>query len=108
MAVEIHRRIILSINNQAEGGWSGLHCPSGGVGKKRSTEPSPLIVLIDRQSTDEHGRHCRVSGQSLRFFGRTRVQNFLSTINFLVSAIALAGFKPLGQVFVQFMIVWQR
>ncbi len=31
-----------------------------------------------------------------------------STISFLISAIALAGFRPLGQVLVQFMIVWQR
>ena len=31
-----------------------------------------------------------------------------STIFFLISAIALAGFKPFGQVCVQFMIVWQR
>ncbi len=31
-----------------------------------------------------------------------------STINFLISAIALAGLRPFGQVRVQFMIVWQR
>ena len=31
-----------------------------------------------------------------------------STIIFLISAIALAGFNPFGQVLVQFMIVWQR
>ena len=31
-----------------------------------------------------------------------------STIIFLISAIALAGFKPFGQVCAQFMIVWQR
>jgi hypothetical protein len=31
-----------------------------------------------------------------------------STIIFLISAIALAGFKPLGQVCAQFMMVWQR
>lgn len=29
-------------------------------------------------------------------------------IIFLISAMALAGFKPLGQVRVQFMMVWQR
>lgn len=29
-------------------------------------------------------------------------------ISFLISAMALAGFKPLGQVRVQFMMVWQR
>jgi hypothetical protein len=31
-----------------------------------------------------------------------------STISFLISAIAFAGFSPLGQVWAQFMIVWQR
>ncbi|GEM94782.1 hypothetical protein RSP03_38490 [Cereibacter sphaeroides] len=31
-----------------------------------------------------------------------------STIIFLISAMALAGFRPLGQVLAQFMIVWQR
>jgi len=29
-------------------------------------------------------------------------------IIFLISAIALAGFRPFGQVFAQFMMVWQR
>lgn len=31
-----------------------------------------------------------------------------STIIFLIDAIAFAGFRPLGQVFAQFMMVWQR
>jgi len=31
-----------------------------------------------------------------------------STIIFLISAIALAGLRPLGQVLAQFMIVWQH
>jgi len=31
-----------------------------------------------------------------------------SAIIFLVSAIALAGLRPLGQTFAQFMMVWQR
>ncbi len=31
-----------------------------------------------------------------------------STIIFLISAIALAGFRPFGQAWEQFMIVWQR
>jgi aryl-alcohol dehydrogenase-like predicted oxidoreductase len=44
---------------------------------------------------------------------RTRIPRFYpgnsrSTIIFLISAIALAGFSPLGQVLAQFMIVWQR
>ena len=35
----------------------------------------------------------------------TRDQTCRSTIIFLISAMALAGFNPLGQVLVQFMIV---
>ncbi len=31
-----------------------------------------------------------------------------STIIFLIWAMALAGLRPLGQTFAQFMIVWQR
>ena len=33
---------------------------------------------------------------------------FRSTISFLISAIALAGLRPFGQAFAQFMMVWQR
>ena len=35
-------------------------------------------------------------------------QTARSTSSFLVSAIALAGLRPLGQTLAQFMIVWQR
>ena len=31
-----------------------------------------------------------------------------ATIIFLISAMALAGLRPFGQVLAQFMIVWQR
>ncbi len=30
------------------------------------------------------------------------------TISFLVSAMALAGFRPFGHTWAQFMMVWQR
>ena len=36
------------------------------------------------------------------------IQNCRSTIIFLISAIAFAGLSPFGQVWAQFMIVWQR
>ena len=39
---------------------------------------------------------------------RRLAQAARSAISFLVSAIALAGFSPLGQTLAQFMIVWQR
>ncbi len=35
-------------------------------------------------------------------------QSWRSTIIFLIDAMALAGFRPLGQVLAQFMMVWQR
>ncbi len=35
-------------------------------------------------------------------------QTWRATIIFLTSAIALAGFRPFGQAFAQFMMVWQR
>jgi len=39
---------------------------------------------------------------------RRRRQDCRSTIFCLISAMALAGLRFLGQVLVQFMIVWQR
>lgn len=38
----------------------------------------------------------------------TADQTRRSTSIFLISPIALAGFRPFGQVCAQFMIVWQR
>ncbi len=49
----------------------------------------------------DQDKRTRPSIQSDRYTTR-------STIIFLISAIAFAGFSPLGQVLVQFMIVWQR
>ena len=46
----------------------------------------------------------RAVGQPLRQVA----QAALSATSFLVSAIALAGERPFGQTFEQFMIVWQR
>jgi hypothetical protein len=43
-----------------------------------------------------------------RSTGSRSDQTTRSTISFLISAMALAGFSPLGQVLAQFMIVWQR
>ena len=37
-----------------------------------------------------------------------RPQTARAIIIFLISAMAFAGFRPLGQVLAQFMIVWQR
>ena len=45
---------------------------------------------------------CAMSASSVKNY------SVRSTIIFLISAIALAGFSPLGQVLAQFMMVWQR
>ena len=46
-----------------------------------------------------------VDGASI---AKKRPQTVRSTISFLISAIAFAGFRLFGQVLVQFMMVWQR
>ena len=53
-------------------------------------------------------RHDFAQGGARRGYRSLRRQTRRSTIIFLISAIALAGFRPLGQVCAQFMIVWQR
>jgi len=47
------------------------------------------------------------SARLCHFAGRLQIPRRAMSI-FLVSAMALAGFSPLGQVLVQFMMVWQR
>ena len=49
----------------------------------------------------------RAGGRGLPASGQDR-SDPPSTIIFLISAIALAGFSPFGQVCAQFMMVWQR
>ena len=70
---------------------------AGGAGEGAARELAPAepagMIGIGRRS----GRKLRNVAQAAR-----------SAISFLVSAIALAGFKPFGQTFAQFMIVWQR
>jgi len=60
--------------------------PHPSPARRGAQEPAPLLV-----------------GKDLICYTDLR-----STISFLISPIALAGFRPFGQVFVQFMIVWQR
>jgi len=38
----------------------------------------------------------------------SKAYTLLSTIIFLISAMAFAGFRPFGQAWVQFMMVWHR
>ena len=53
-------------------------------------------------------RRPRTSSSSRVAAHRSAPQTARSTSSFLVSAIALAGLRPLGQTLAQFMIVWQR
>jgi hypothetical protein len=57
-----------------------------------------------RKNSDESGAASVCAGH-LASIG---YQNRRSTIIFLISAMAFAGLRPLGQVCAQFMIVWQR
>ena len=43
-----------------------------------------------------------------RFFMAGSRQKRLSTISFLISAMAFPGLRPLGQTWVQLRMVWQR
>ena len=47
-------------------------------------------------------------GPPTQILGTTDARQTRATIIFLISAIALPGFKPFGQVFAQFIMVWQR
>ena len=53
------------------------------------------------------GGRADVLEQLARLFG-VLAHAARSAISFLVSAIAWAGLRPLGQTLAQFMIVWQR
>src|SRR4051812_19714336 len=92
--------------------------PAGGRREARAGEVSPavpaLIVGIGRRAARDSDvlqplglvvllAHvaCALRLAAIRQAAR-------SAISFLVSAIALAGLRPLGQTFAQFMIVWQR
>ncbi len=61
----------------------------------------PSAATATPAQTLEFGIH-----RQIIFFDAYQVRR--STMSFLISAIALAGFRPFGQVRVQFMIVWQR
>jgi len=68
------------------------------------------ITLLDwREHGEAYAGKMIATARALAAALRMRpVQSLRSTIIFLISAIAFAGLSPLGQVLVQFMIVWQR
>src|SRR6266404_1526074 len=80
------------------------------------TSASPLLLLPDPRTAEDRvnqgkqkaGRINPLPEWSRSFSEGCSGQIVRSTIIFLISAIALAGFRLLGQVLVQFMMVWQR
>lgn len=73
------------------------------------TPARPAEIAVRRWSgaqTKQPSKRDRFEGCS-GFDGSDR-QTRRSTIIFLISAIAFAGLRPFGQVFEQFMMVWQR
>ncbi|GJE40643.1 hypothetical protein KHHGKMAE_4738 [Methylobacterium persicinum] len=71
----------------------------------------PVLAIRAKQPRDELWSETSRGPGLLRFArndGAGIDQTSRSTIIFLISAMALAGFRFLGQVFAQFMIVWQR
>lgn len=68
-----------------------------GVGSGRDwTLPCAIVFSVGRSHQTYFGQHHQFD------------QIWRSTIIFLISAIALPGFNPLGQVRVQLRMVWQR
>jgi hypothetical protein len=79
------------------------------ISKRRSALPP-------RERRARRSPSCATAGRSLPARPRARLANYAGSlpqscraiIMFLISAIAFAGFRPLGQALAQFMIVWQR
>ena len=68
------------------------------------TKPPLYIAAMARAAqATQRGRRTETTEASAPAFHNRR-----STIISLMWTIALAGFRPLGQVWAQFMIVWQR
>lgn len=72
----------------------GRDCGSRKVNDADSSpKRRPKAPFVEKCGSDAAARH---------------TQTARAIIIFLISAIALAGFNPFGQVFAQFMMVWQR
>ena len=61
-----------------------------------------IEIVLDQHICSLNGR------ENLSYFILNGFYTVRSTIIFLISAMDFAGLSPLGQVFVQFIIVWQR
>ena len=88
--------IVLAIQQASERGAFGL----GGL------RPSPVEPAGEQLVEFAHAA-ARAPAE-LPEFGVAVAQPWRASMSCLISAIALAGFSPFGQVRVQFMMVWQR
>ncbi len=83
-------------------------------GRSRKTylqEPGKQCVQFARAAPASPAQPAWIQGGRFACRAAARFDGYaptLSTSSFLVSAIAFAGLSPLGHVFVQFMMVWQR
>ncbi len=83
----------------------GREAPRSTCGRTRAPGHPPGASLFSGASLVSAGRAGRRGIPADR---PAAAYTTRSTIIFLISAMALAGFSPLGQVLAQFMIVWQR
>src|SRR5690606_18217400 len=78
--------------------------------KKEAVTASPRVMLLEQCRFRLILTIMTTSGfpQSAQGLSRLNYYRSRSTISFFISAIALAGLSPLGQVLAQFRMVWQR
>ena len=88
--------IVLAIQQASEDGAFGF----GGL--------RPVLVEETGEQLVELAHAAARTPAQLPEFGVAFAQPWRASINCLISAIALAGLSPFGQVRVQFMMVWQR
>ena len=94
----------LTAGSQSAGGGQGSD-HAGGQRQRRDGEQGAIEPRALRVSAKGFA-----GGHRAASLGNDRAADQVtrSTIIFLISAIALAGFSPLGQTWAQFMMVWQR
>ncbi len=78
--------------------------------ERRAGEGVAVTVKVTRQQQIQFAHAAPATPAQLALMGEIHraAYSVRCTIIFLISEMALAGFKPLGQVFAQFMMVWQR
>ena len=67
------------------------------------------IYMINREGLPNCPAHPSFCHASIRSYSRKKKDNiYANAMLFLISAIAKPGFRPLGHVLEQFIMVWQR